>query len=421
MIKRLVQFFNADGLLKDSSVLFAGMAIAHVFNLLFQMFMGRRLAPEEFALLISMLGIFNILTLPLGVVSSAINRYSSLLVKEGRLGDVRRLLGRWGLRMGVIGGGLAAICFLFPLQVAGFFHLERAAPVYILGIIVSGMFCRPVVNGALLGLQRFPVWCLGTVLGAAVRLFVGAALVISISPFAGWGLLGHGLGFYMTVLLGGGVLVFLLRGLKPTQEPLPKMQGFMFGSFFIILGYSILMTGDVVLVKHLFPQAAGDFAFAATLGRLVLFIPNAFVGAMFPKVVAGEGMGGQQKRLLVRTLLITFLSTASVAFVLSVGASFFARLIFDISEPSGDLVIWCTVHSWLMVIIALLNVLYRFVLARHKLGIGAFVAGAAVCYILYSFIFAQGPDEVLLGLGAASLSAVLVLGCYVFWAERKES
>jgi len=62
MIKALVRFFNVDGLLKDSSVLFIGMATAQVFNLVFQMFMGRTLQPEEFALLISLLGLFNMLS-----------------------------------------------------------------------------------------------------------------------------------------------------------------------------------------------------------------------------------------------------------------------------------------------------------------------------------------------------------------------
>ena len=50
MIKPLVNFFNLDGLFRDSSVLFTGMLASHVFNLLFQMYMGRRLEPSEFAL-----------------------------------------------------------------------------------------------------------------------------------------------------------------------------------------------------------------------------------------------------------------------------------------------------------------------------------------------------------------------------------
>ncbi|QBG47501.1 hypothetical protein EGM51_08900 [Verrucomicrobia bacterium S94] len=203
MINLLIRFFNTDALLKDSSILFAGMAIAHVFNLLFQMFMGRQLQHDEFALLVSLLGILNILTFPLGVFSTTISRYSNLLIKANRPGDVSRLLIYWGWRLVAVGLLCSSLCFLFSGPIAGFMHLERKAPVFIFGIILTGLFCRPVVNGALLGLQHFDGWCWGMVIGAGIRLLIGVFFVIAVSPFAGWGLLGHGLGFYATIIYGG--------------------------------------------------------------------------------------------------------------------------------------------------------------------------------------------------------------------------
>ena len=46
------------------------------------------------------------------------------------------------------------------------------------------------------------------------------------------------------------------------------------------------MSADIILVKHLFPYSAGDFAYAAVLARMIFFISQPFTIAMFPKVVS---------------------------------------------------------------------------------------------------------------------------------------
>ena len=88
-----------DSLLKGALKLFSGLFFVQVFNLLFQMLMGRLLQPEEFALLASVLGLLQIFTFPMGVFSSALSRYTSLLVGENRVGDAG-LLVRWAWHLG---------------------------------------------------------------------------------------------------------------------------------------------------------------------------------------------------------------------------------------------------------------------------------------------------------------------------------
>ncbi|MDF7808352.1 hypothetical protein P4E94_12935 [Pontiellaceae bacterium B12219] len=418
MIKALVRFFNADGLLKDSSVLFVGMAIAQVINLLFQMYMGRRLLPGEFALLVSLLGLLNVLTFPLGVFSSAITRYSSLLIKSDRAGDIPRLLFFWGKRLVVVGLVFSLLCFSAPGPIALFLHLDRVAPVYIFGFILTGLFCRPVVNGALLGLQRFDIWCWGTVIGALVRLIVGAYLVAAISPFAGWGLLGHGLGFYATFFFAAAFLVVALKGAATTGEPLPAMNHYLAGSFVIMFGYSILMTGDVILVKHLMPDVAGDFAFAATLGHLVLFAPQSLVGAMFPKVVADGNETSKQRMLLLKTLLASFIFAVASAVVFSVFARILPRLLFEIPEPSDELVRWLRQVSWAMVPVALLSSIMRYALAQHRLAAGSMIPLSTIGFIGCAFGWAETPDGLLGLLSLFSSVALLLTGGLLLWKPK---
>ena len=394
--------------------MFAGTMGAHVLNVLFQMFMGRYLRPEEFALMAALLGLFNVFATPLSVVGAAINRFSSLLIQAGREGDVVRLGTRWGLRLALIGLFCSAVCFVAPERVAGFLHFDRTKPVYIFGLVFVGIFCRPVVNGMLMGMQCYGVWCMGSLIGASIRLVVGLSLVLFVSPFAGWGLLGHGVGFYTAIVVGVWFVGMKTRSLPRTEQPLPRIERFLFWSFFVLFGYSILTTADVILVKNLYPDAAADFAYAATLARLVLFVPSAFVGSMFPKVVA-EGRGTEkQMALLKRTLLLAFLSTGACAVAIVLLAGFLPGFIFNCPVVSGSLVLWMRVLACLMVPVAMCNVLLRFLLAQHQLAKAAVVLPAMAIYVGGAYLFSNDVLGVLISLGAAAVFLLPVLCVLVF-------
>ncbi len=411
MIKAVLNFFNKEGLLKDSSVLMAGMAGTHVLNLLFQIVMGRTLVDGEYALLVSLLGMLNIFTIPLGVIASTMNRYTSLLIHDNRKGDIRRLVLFWGGRVVFIGVLLSLVCFLLPGRIAQFFNLERSAPIYIFGIIMTAMFCRPIFGGTLLGLQSFGFWSFNSLLGWGIRLVVGTLLVLYVSAFAGWGLLGHGIGLYVTT--GTGMLfVFVhLRGHPTTDRPLPKMQGYMWGSFFVLLGYSIMMMADVVLVKHLCPEDAGDFSYAATLGRFVIFIPQAFVAAMFPKVVSEKNGTKAQRALYLKTLLLTLLTTvcSAVAFLFLVKPMLW--LLWNIKDPSPNLVLWSCMLAWVMIPVALLGVAVQLALAQKLFKVAIMVPVCGAAYLTWCLVGGLGVVAILTTLAvlsSLSLGGVLI-------------
>ena len=170
------------------------------------------------------------------------------------------------------------------------------------------------------------------------------------------------------------------------------------------------MTGDVILVKHLFPESAGDFAYAATLGRLVLFVPQALGGSMFPKVVSAKEGSSEQVHLLRKTMLIAFMGSVVTASIFSGLTGYILLLVFNIQEPSNDLLKWLPMLSWMMVPVAMLNIVVRFALAQHKLGHAFIVPVAAVCYWLGAIYWTGNPTMLLALLGAITGAVSLVLG-----------
>ncbi|MBN2683926.1 MAG: hypothetical protein JXR40_01490 [Pontiellaceae bacterium] len=259
---------------------------------------------------------------------------------------------------------------------------------------------------------------MANILGAAIRLLVGVVLVLAISPFAGWGLLGHGIGFYATIAVGMICILFFARTMEKSDRPLPRIEGFMFGSFFILFGHSVLMTADVILIKNLYPDLAPDFAYGATFSRLVLLVPAAFVGSMFPKVVSSGRGSPEQFVFFKRTLLLTLISTTLMAVFISLFARLLPRLL-SLEVISDNLVRWMRMFAFITVPVALISVLSRYLLAQQQLRKTICIPVAAVVYVVCSYFIHCGVDGILWTLAATSTGCCLILFALVLADARK--
>lgn len=404
-----------DELIEGALKLFSGLFFAQLFHLFFQMAMGRLLLPEEFALLASVLGLLHIFTFPMGVLSTAMTRYVRLLVAENRSGDVRRLMLHWCMRMGLIGAILFSICLFYPTGIGAFFHLDRAAPVYILGVVLIGIFMRPVVNGTLLGLELFTSWSICMSVGALIRLIVGVLLVMTMSPFAGWGLLGHGIGFYGALFIGLWIVYRAMGRASASDQSLPTLRGYVSLSFVVMLGLAVFLSGDLVLVKRLFPEAAAHFAYAATLGHAVVLLPSAVVGAMFPKVVGEGSASAREQQLLLRALMVCLLCAGITALGLHITAPFLPSWIFGLDEVSTELISWLRGVAWAMVPVSLVSALMRFGLARNQLGVTLVIPLMSGLFIGYCGRYAADPGALICALALSASAALLILGIRFLW------
>ena len=390
-----LNFLKNDKFAKDSIILFIGLFVAHLLTFLFQVIMGRKLISDEYAILITLLGILNIFVIPIGVIATTINRYSSLLIQQNRKGDIKRLLNYWLKRMLILGLFLSIISYLFSESIANFFHLDRQTPIYIFAIIVIGLFLRPIIDGILMGMQTFFYWSLINILGWLVRFIVGAFLVIYISSFAGWGLLSHGIGFYGAITLGMGLIFKKLYNHNQTDTPLPKMNNYVLVTFFILLGYSILLSADVILVKHLFPSSAGDFSYASVLAKMIFFISQPFTIAMFPRVVSEKNETSFHFKLYLKTLFIILFVTIFTATIFIFLSSFFFDIIYGISKPSFELIGWAHTLAWCMIPLSLLNTSIYYNLALNNFRINFVVILFGILYLLLAFISITEVDGLL--------------------------
>jgi glycosyltransferase involved in cell wall biosynthesis/O-antigen/teichoic acid export membrane protein len=381
-IAKPVEFLLADPLFRHTFMLSAAAMAVNLCNIAFQMLVGRALPHAEYTLLATFLAIFAIAARPFGTLSTAMNHYTSILIQEGRQVLIGRLVIKWGLRTALpsIAIALAGV-FLAP-HIAGFFHLERIAPVIVAALAIPVIFCFPVFDGALAGMQRFGMSAIASSIGAIVRVMLGAFLVYAIHPASGWALLGHVGGMYTPfIILVMFLFPYFARQYRTANGTLPSFRSYLFWSFLVQLGIAVLMTGDVILVRRYLPHEE-EFAYAATLGRMVIFLSGTVAAALFPKVATGGAFTAEHRSLYLRSLLYTS-SFVAISLVLCFGfPGWMLRLLFGFASPSQHLVRLTRWMGLIMAISSLLQLNAHLLLAQRRFRLLSITILSAIAYIV---------------------------------------
>lgn len=404
-----------DDLVKHTGILFSGMMLVHSCSVVFQMAMRRVLPIEEYNLLLAFLAWLTMIQRPATTLNAGISHYSSLLKQEGRLGDIKRLLTKWLSATGATAILLGVSVFLFRSQVATFLDMNREEPVVIMSAIIPALFWLPILGGAVQGLEMFKWRSAAMSLGALARVALGVGLVLSLYRACGWAMLGHGASLYISTVILLLALAFSLWGTATSTLPLPSLRFYLIQSFLVQGAYAVLMTADVVLVRHYLSEDP-DFGTAAMISRMVVFLPVAIAVAMFPKVTSGGTMSRVQRSVFLRSLGYTALCVVAGILVCGLAGGLVAR-VFGVPAPSDYLKNMITLMAVAMGFSALLNVLLQFLVAQRRFNPAYTVIGFALAYLGSATLFHNSSWQIASASVACNAGAVVVLLVFL-WRKR---
>lgn len=414
-----VEFLRADPLFRHTLLLSTAAMAVNLCNLAFQMVMGRALPHAEFTLLATFLAVFAIASRPFGTLATAMNHFTSILFQEGKQALLGRLMVKWGLLTAVPSALLAVICVLFSSRIAFYFHLERIEPVIVAALAIPAIFCAPVFMGAISGMQRFGVSAVASSLGSIGRLALGALIVYGLYPACGWALVGHVGGLYVTFLI---LLVVLLPYLtaktrRVADDHLPSLRCYLFWSFLIELSVAVLMTGDVIMVRRYLP-AEVDFAYAATLSRIIVFFSGAVAIAMFPKVATGGEFTTGHRSLYLRSLIYTG-GFAAICILFCIGIPGIAlRILFGIDAPDAHLISQTRWMGVAMGISTLLQLNVSLLLAQRRFRLLMVAILCALAYIGGVHLWGTTIHRIIAIAGITNLLAFAVTTAGILWPAR---
>lgn len=418
---RVVEFFLRDDLFRHASLLFFASIIIAFGNVGFQMIVGRVLPAAEYTLLATFLALFIMIARPLGTIATGINHYTSLLVKEGRSNTVSSLLKKWVLISGSSSVVISALCIIFSQQIAGFFHLERVAPIVVSAVALPAIFVMPVLGGTLQGLQRFHWTSISGISNAFGRVLFGGLFVTLLFPACGWALAGHVGGMYLALMISLVALMPLLKSDKTDNSLVPSLRLYIAQCFFIQISVAVLMTADVVLIKHFLPGNI-DFAYAATLGRMVAFMAASVAMAMFPKVSSTGGkLTLDHRRVYLRSQLYTScMIGVSLALCMLFPASML-KFLFKVMEPTPEILSYTRWMALVMGCFTLLNINIFLLMAQRRFRLLSVTGGCAMFYLGGVYLYHESVYQIIAFAGVANLIALVVttIGIFVSVEEGK--
>jgi O-antigen/teichoic acid export membrane protein len=385
--------------------------IANVANVVFHMVMGRALTGEQYGILAALLNLMLVVATPLDALRNAMAHFAARAHRLESPALARAIARRWCVRIGLLAVPAGLALWFLRGTVADFFHLANPAPIIVVSVFLPAFMLLPVLAGILQGLQCF-WWFGGIVHGVSLlRLALGLSAVALISATAYHAVLAHGLAMMTGALTAFFAVEWVTRSAGERVEATRGIGPYFLKAMLMLAGYGVLMNSDVMLVRHFHPEAAGEFAWAATIGRSVVFLPMPIAMAMFPKVISA-GVASRSSRLTALKAL------GMVAGMISVGAAVSLiwpwlplLILYGIKNPSPSLE-----HLVRMVILAMcpLGVSYlllNFEMAQHRFGTVPWLLALAVAYVGGVYLWHPSVLSIVAVLGAASAaSAALYVG-----------
>jgi len=358
-----------DHLEKQSLMLIAAAMVGHIGNYAYHVITGRMLSAKEYGLLMALFGIINLFLIPMAAVSLVLARAVAIQIQDHRGGGITDLFRKWALGMALISIGYLLLAWSFAPTLQKAFGFNRLAPVLIAAFIL-GINLFLTLSGALLqGLQEFKGLALrGSLLFGLRALLVGSCLLLGWRA-AGWALLAHVAGMIGALILSLVYVIPKLSESDPTPAPsaLPLLRK-MLEAAPILFTFSILMTADVILAKRYFdPELAGQFAQAATLGRMILWLPLPIAQVLFPKVVREGNATDSQRHTLFKAMSYTLILIAGTLAVGCFGASYALKIVYGIANPPSEQIAWFRGIAIAMALLGPVYLLLQYELARGKI------------------------------------------------------
>jgi O-antigen/teichoic acid export membrane protein len=393
--------------LHAGAIVFGGVVAANLANYAFHFISARVLGPADYGDVASLVALSGLIALPLGGVQVIVAREVAADIAADAAPKAHAFARRV-LRFSLWGGFLfAALLIAVSPLLADALAIDDTTAVVLTGAFALPAFQTPALWGAAQGLQRF--WTLAVSMSLPPVFRIG---FVAVFVAAGLGVTGAVGATLLAAAAGVVVPAWALRTFLTRSEPgvtPPATRSLISGLGPVIVGLlaiTSLTTIDVVVAKvALDDHAAGIYASASLIGRLILYLPAAIVMVLIPKVSSRLAAGQDPGAIVAGSVGVT-IAFCAVAIVVYTTAS---SLVTTLAFGSGfeDVASLLPLFSVAMTGYAILNVLLAYHLGKSSssmswlLGLGAIAQVAA-------FLFIHGSSRQILAVSIVVAAVLLV-------------
>ena len=317
-LRRLYAPLKSEHVLSHNIIVGAGTMLAGALGVAFQVLLSHQLRPSEFG------GVFAVVTL-ITVVALPANAFTLLMAREasrdrvhGHYAPSSTLLRR-GDRALIWGGIGIGVCVALSSPLLASFLNVRVELILAAAVGLPSALALPLLMGEFQGEQRFVALSLLLIGQAGAKL--GAAILLG-SLFGAPGIIAG-------ISLGGAVAYLVARRtLRRKLSIRPRLPWIRSAASYLAivmpstLSLAVLLSSDVLLVKHFFPtQIAGEYAAVAAVGRAIFWGASGVAAVLFPKVIARVSRGQSGLPLITGSLLLVMAGGLTAVILLAVSST----------------------------------------------------------------------------------------------------
>jgi len=381
LIKTIKKIEFNDDFIRHGIWMFFAASVGSLLNLVYQLYMVRHLAPVDYGVLNSLVGLLLIISVPAGTLQTAITKFVSTFYAHRQWKKIKIFLLKLAKVVFFFGLAFFFIIVLGSGYIASFLQIPSFLPVIIIGLLLFLSVILPLSLGGLQGLQMFRWFGLSMITSGGLKVAMGILLVS-----LGFRVMGA-----LSAYIAASVTMFFLSfgPLKSFISGKCKLSDVSFGTapsgtyseeinfgeiykYFLpvavtFLCFMALVNGDVILVKHFFsPLEAGYFSIAQMAGKIILFLPGAITVVMFPKASHLHAQGKNTRPILKKSLVIAGVLCGGAALICIIFPSLVIKILSG--KEYMESISLVRLFAISMTFFALLYTLLFYQLSIHRLN-----------------------------------------------------
>jgi O-antigen/teichoic acid export membrane protein len=403
---------HRERIVLHNAVVSAGTIVAGLLGFAFQAAISHRVAPAQYGAIFAIISVMTVIGLPASALTLLMAREASRDRASGHRTPSAALLRDGNRILLVAGAGIAAGIGLSSPWLSRFLDV----PIDLIIAAAAGVpfvLALPLLLGDLQGDERFGAFSILAAGQAILKLVCAVALGLLLGPVGI--VLGisvaSGLSYLLAHLLVKRKLA--MRARWPWHRPALTFLSVLLPS---TLSIAVLLSADVLLVKHFFAQAvAGQYAAVVALSRALYYAAAGVATVLFPKVVFRESQGASGARLVWLSLGLVVAGCLGGLAVLTLGSGLLLSAFAGAAYTSGAVYLpWYAVG---MTALGAAAVLIAWHQSRGRYGFLAILVPLAVVEPVAIVIFHSSVLQVIQIVDACTLS--LFLGLAALYLARR--
>ena len=387
-------------LLRSGAGIAVAMAVQNVAAYAFTIVAARRLGPEEFSAVASLMGLLLVVVVvALGLQATGARKIAAA---PERRAEIEAALMSATYRSAL---ALGALCLLLTPVIVWSLDLDSWPSALMIGLSAVPLTVVGGQSGVLQGERRWrPLGAMYVAIGLGRLVIAGVAMLIS--PTALAAMVGVAIAAWVPAVVGAIALGHVgprasaravgLRGEQLLREVLSNSHA--------LLAFFALSNADVVVARIVFDdRVAGLYAAGLILTKAVLFLPQFVVVVAFPSMASPAGRHGVYLKALMVVVGIGAVATLGALSLSDLAVTFVGGPAYQEIEP---LIGWFALLGTVLAMVQML--VYEVVARQHRASVWVLWAGLAGVVVAAAYVATERSLLAsVLAVDAAVLAALL--------------